>query len=114
MFIILMGVSLFLRGLLVILRGTRAFLIGLRKMLIKPPILTIDFLRHPIKYFRALSSRKGYCKKCGSCCRNCYYQTLTGCKLGFFRPVMCRLYPNNGVDKLKLYDSCGYYWDKKP
>lgn len=78
-----------------------------------PPFIIIKPIIYWKVYKKMLKTRKGKCIKCGKCCQLCkYYSKEKGCRINIIKPLICRLYPTI-VDGCKLYDGCGFYWDKE-
>ena len=71
----------------------------------------LNFRRNKLKHF--LKTRKGYCNKCGSCCKYCECLEGNHCKIWKHSiTIGCKDFPLCPLDKKRLgvENVCSYYW----
>jgi len=76
----------------------------------------LKFRRNYVKY--KLRTRKGFCSKCGDCCRfkslTCPYLKNNLCTIHKKKPKECRMFPIDEIQKILTIgrnNRCTFYWD---
>ena len=70
----------------------------------------LKFRKSYVKY--KLKTRKGFCSKCGDCCRfkglKCPYLKNNLCTIQERKPEACKLFP---IDEIQKNNKCTFFWD---